>query len=204
MQRFFIGLVAASFISLGIFGLAQALIQPGFATPCVDCNTVVQLDPVFRGRPPEEKPRRPEPPEKPVEPQKPASPVAPQQPRSRVAPPRVDASLLAMSGTGVALGGVKVSAGTGSTGLVVTHRVEPQYPASALRRGIEGEVDVEFTVQPDGSVTDIRIISATPRGVFEQSVRRAVARWGFKPRQENGRATATRVRQVLVFKLPDQ
>ncbi|MDX1443730.1 MAG: energy transducer TonB [Gammaproteobacteria bacterium] len=202
MQRFIIGFIAAIFVSLGIFGLAQSLIRTGHAATCTDCPTVVQLQAVFRGKPPEEKPREKEPPEKPSEPQKPEMPAIAQPPTPRV-PPALDRSLLSVPGAGVAITGVDINGAGGSSGLAVLHRVEPQYPAHAMRKGIEGEVEVEFTVQPDGSVTDIRIISASPRGVFEQAVRRAVARWGFQPRQADGRAAATRVRQVLLFRLPD-
>lgn len=82
-------------------------------------------------------------------------------------------------------------------------RVNPRYPRKAIRRGIEGEVVVEFTVSPDGSVLEesIRIISSKPEGVFDHSSIRALSRWRFQPRMQNGQPAPFLARQTLVFKL---
>jgi protein TonB len=56
----------------------------------------------------------------------------------------------------------------------------PRYPVSALRRKIEGSVTVEFTVQPDGSVSSPRVLSANPAGLFEEAALAAAARWRFE------------------------
>jgi protein TonB len=40
---------------------------------------------------------------------------------------------------------------------------------------------VSFTVNPDGSVGDVNILSARPRGVFERNVQAAVKRWRYQP-----------------------
>jgi protein TonB len=56
----------------------------------------------------------------------------------------------------------------------------PRYPLSALRRKIEGRVTVEFTVQPDGSVTSPRVLSADPAGLFDEAALAAAARWRFE------------------------
>lgn len=87
-------------------------------------------------------------------------------------------------------------------GATVRVPIEPQYPLSALRNRIEGEVEVEFTVLADGSVADVDVIRANPRGVFEQSAVRAVLRWQFVPKHENGVPVTTRARQVIRFELP--
>jgi protein TonB len=42
-------------------------------------------------------------------------------------------------------------------------------------------VVVSFTVNPDGSVDNINIISAKPRGVFERPVQAALRRWRYQP-----------------------
>ncbi|WP_146907324.1 energy transducer TonB [Arenimonas daejeonensis] len=56
----------------------------------------------------------------------------------------------------------------------------PRYPLVALRRKIEGSVTVEFTIQPDGSVTSPRVVSADPPGLFEEAALVAAARWRFE------------------------
>ena len=39
----------------------------------------------------------------------------------------------------------------------------------------------EYTIARDGSVSDVRIIRAQPRGTFERSVLSTVRRWRFEP-----------------------
>lgn len=57
----------------------------------------------------------------------------------------------------------------------------PRYPPEALRAGTGGEVLVEFTVGTDGSVTDARVLRATPPRVFDREALNAVRRWRFEP-----------------------
>lgn len=75
--------------------------------------------------------------------------------------------------------------------------VAPRYPLSALRRGIEGRVQVAFTIEPDGSVSAPRLLSASPEGVFDEAALAAATRWRF----EQGTA-AVRTSRVLNFNLP--
>ncbi len=57
----------------------------------------------------------------------------------------------------------------------------PRFPTDALRNGQSGEVQVEFTVDTDGSVTAARVISARPARVFDREALSAVKRWRFQP-----------------------
>jgi len=57
----------------------------------------------------------------------------------------------------------------------------PRYPAEALRAAQSGEVQVEFTVAPDGSVSDARVVRANPARVFDREAVAAVRRWRFEP-----------------------
>lgn len=59
--------------------------------------------------------------------------------------------------------------------------VQPRYPARALGRELEGRVELMFTVRPDGSVADLRIVDAQPAGVFDQAALQAARRWRFAP-----------------------
>lgn len=76
--------------------------------------------------------------------------------------------------------------------------VQPIYPPSALERGIEGRVVVEFAVGKDGSVHDLRTIRSTPAGVFDQSALDAVQLWKYVVPSA---AIATRYRQTVSFTL---
>jgi len=69
----------------------------------------------------------------------------------------------------------------------------PRYPLVALRRKIEGDVTVEFTIQPDGSVRSPRVIAADPPGLFEEAALVAAARWQFE--RTPAAVTAARVVQ---------
>ncbi len=57
----------------------------------------------------------------------------------------------------------------------------PRYPADALRTGQSGEVQVEFTVNPDGSVANARVVRSNPPRVFDREAVAAVRRWRFEP-----------------------
>jgi len=57
----------------------------------------------------------------------------------------------------------------------------PRYPVDALRAGRSGEVQVEFTVAPDGSVTNARVVRSDPPRVFDREAVAAVKRWRFEP-----------------------
>lgn len=57
----------------------------------------------------------------------------------------------------------------------------PRYPPEALRSGTAGEVLVEITVGTDGSVTNARVLRATPARVFDREALNATKRWRFEP-----------------------
>jgi len=58
---------------------------------------------------------------------------------------------------------------------------QPDYPPVALRSGITGTVEVQITVRRDGSVANVRVLSAKPRGTFERSVLASLRTWRFQP-----------------------
>jgi len=64
-------------------------------------------------------------------------------------------------------------------------RVAPVYPARALSRGIEGYVDMSFTVTITGSVRD-PIVDYSTSSLFERAATRAVLKFKYKPRVVDG------------------
>lgn len=60
-------------------------------------------------------------------------------------------------------------------------RGNPKYPHAALRKGIEGSVLLEFSVDADGRVVAPRVVDATPPGVFERAALDAVSDWSYQP-----------------------
>ena len=85
--------------------------------------------------------------------------------------------------------------------LTVISRVPPVYPFRAKAKAIEGWVSVEFTVNEQGRVEDIKILDAEPEKIFDDSVMQCVAAWRFKPGRVNREIVKTRARTRIRFKL---
>ena len=64
-------------------------------------------------------------------------------------------------------------------------RVEAKYPSGASRRGTDGYVCMNFTVQRDGSVADICVSDQFPGQLFDREAAAALAQWKFKPTKES-------------------
>ncbi len=60
--------------------------------------------------------------------------------------------------------------------------------------GTKGEVVAEISINGAGDVTNVRIISASPRNVFDKSVLSTVRRWKYQGNGEN-----TTIRRTFVF-----
>ncbi len=58
---------------------------------------------------------------------------------------------------------------------------ELRYPTRALRRSTEGYVVVTFTINPDGTTSNVNATRAVPRGLFEREAERIVAGLKFQP-----------------------
>jgi len=80
-------------------------------------------------------------------------------------------------------------------------RVAPVYPARALSRGMEGYVDMSFTVTVTGSVSD-PIVTFSTSSLFDRAATRAVLKFKYKPRVVDGQpvpvpGVTTRIRFEL-------
>ena len=80
---------------------------------------------------------------------------------------------------------------------------EPAYPPAAFRQGVGGWVEVEYTVNERGVTTDVAVVAAEPRGVFDEAAIAAVASWKYRPRVVNGRPVAQRTSATLQFNVED-
>ena len=81
-------------------------------------------------------------------------------------------------------------------------RINPEYPTRARERGVEGWVQVEFTITAAGTVADQKVVDADPKGIFDRAALDAIGRWKYNPKVVDGRAMERRgVMVVLTFKL---
>jgi len=83
----------------------------------------------------------------------------------------------------------------------VVNTVPPEYPRDAIRKRQQGWVEVGFTVTAEGQATDIQVVNADPPKVFDREAIRAVQRWSFKPKMQDGVAVPGKVQRRLEFKL---
>jgi protein TonB len=119
----------------------------------------------------------PKPPETPPEtPPQDMDNVNPDAPTINVAPPTVNANT-DIGGPG----GMNIAEGD----YLPIVRVAPVYPARALSRGLEGFVDLSFTVTTTGSVKDPIVLQSTS-SLFERAAIRAVLKFKYKPRVVDG------------------
>lgn len=123
-----------------------------------------------------------------------AQEAAAKQAAERAAAQREAAAQQAAAETDAPANEEPASSGPSNTKLVVVSTVKPEFPRQALRRRQSGEVQVEFVVGTNGSVTSARVVSSNPRQVFDNAALHAVKQWKFKPMSE-----PKTVRQTLSF-----
>jgi len=182
--RLVLATLCAAVITLGLFFLMQSLIQSsGSALTDAPKGSVLDFVRVKKEESIQKKDRKPK------------KPPKPKEPPPDMAPPQMDAPSPESAtsgmdfGAGMAAdvsldGGLALSSGDGEFLPIV--RVAAVYPRRALQRGIQGFVDVEFTVSKLGSVINPKVIQASPEGIFEQAALDATLKYKYKPRVVNG------------------
>lgn len=114
-------------------------------------------------------------------------------------------SIQIMAPTVDAVGGLQrltVNVGGSDRDVIPLVRIEPDYPPRAASRGIEGYVIVQFTITPAGTIKDPKVVEAQPEGIFDSAAIKAVSKWKYNPKIEEGVAVERRGVQIrLAFKL---
>jgi periplasmic protein TonB len=115
------------------------------------------------------------------------------------------------SGGGASAGGVggAASATTGSADRSITrtaiprggYQVQPRYPASARRRGIEGTTLLRVFVAADGRVTDVSVERTAGHEDLDGAAADAVRRWRFDPARRGDEPVGMWVLLPVEFRL---
>ena len=87
-----------------------------------------------------------------------------------------------------------------ASALKVKSYAKPVYPPRALDRGVEGWVDLGFTVEPDGSTSHVTVAGASHETFFRKEAVAAVEQWKFEPRVFMNRPIAQRSYTRISFK----
>jgi protein TonB len=61
-----------------------------------------------------------------------------------------------------------------------TRKIPPEFPPEAVRKNINsGEVKAKLTIAADGKVTNVEILDANPKRVFDKATIAALMEWRF-------------------------
>jgi len=175
----------AALVTFGLFWAMQALVgvtgklEEGRPPPSVE---FVRLK---RDTAPEEKKR--EPPKR-------------EKPEAPPPPPNLNMSKASLD-PGEGVGGIApdidpseaLSGGIGMGGgsdrdAVPLVRIQPEYPMNARQRGIEGWVTMKFVISKTGTVKDPVVVASQPGNVFDRSALRAIRKWKYNPKIQDGQA----------------
>ena len=180
----------------------------------------VTLPPPPEAPPPEPAPPQPSPTEAeaeaeplPIPPQQPPppQPQPPSPPRPRPAAPRppVQAAAPPAAPPAGALGPQPLTQGGAPALGAVTppglaegiRNPDPDYPAASQARGEQGVVTVLLRITPAGSVEEVEVVRSSGYAALDDSARRAVQRWRFRPAMRDGLAIPGTIRTAIHFRL---
>ncbi len=76
-------------------------------------------------------------------------------------------------------------------------RNNPVYPPVARAAGLSGQVELQFTVGADGSVSNVKVVKGN--SVLAQAAVAAVKSWRYQPARRGGIPTESKSRAVVIF-----
>ena len=97
----------------------------------------------------------------------------------------------------------EVSCGSGLTMPRVITEKKPQYTRDAMRAKVQGAVELQVVINPDGTVGQARVVKSLHPDLDEQSML-AVKQWRFEPGMKDGKAVPVLVTIEMTFALRDK
>ncbi|MDH5920620.1 energy transducer TonB [Vibrio splendidus] len=204
MIRLFLALPLAGALGLALFSFMAWMVDNGHQRS-PDNSETLSFNMVMVEQEQEVQRRQRAVPEKPEMPEPPPE-AKTSQPQAEVTPLNSMSSLpsldLNTSVDGLAINAPTFSDFGSNQQAMPLYRVEPRYPAKALKRGAEGHVIMSFTIDETGRPIDIQVTDANPRRMFEREAMRALKKWKYQPKVVDGKAIAQVGQTVkLEFKL---
>jgi protein TonB len=198
LTRFATAGVAAVAVTVGVLLMMQALIATGKQElDETGARHFVDFVRVEREEISQRKERRAE------------KPPVPEAPPPDMPQPRTDTVEPTDVGVSIPSAPVEADLSIGGLGLVASDgeylpiiKIAPVYPWKAQSAGIEGYCIVEYTVTASGTVKDVIVVDADPKGIFEKASIEAALKFKYKPRVVNGQPIDVRgVRNLFRYRL---
>jgi periplasmic protein TonB len=82
------------------------------------------------------------------------------------------------------------------------NKLDVEYPVKALRGNVEGWVELSYTVGPEGSVSNVKVLNSTPPRTFESSASKAVGHLRYQPVIQGGKAISVGTQVRIVYRVP--
>ena len=76
-----------------------------------------------------------------------------------------------------------------------------KYPVSAMEQGVQGRVVVDFVVEKDGSMSDVRVVRSVDSALDKEAVRVVKALSKFTPGTKNGQPVRARYTLPITFRM---
>jgi TonB family protein len=81
-------------------------------------------------------------------------------------------------------------------------KLEIQYPYRAMQAGVEGWVELGYTVKADGTIANVRVVNSSPVGTFEQAATKALGKLRYQPVVQDGKPIAVDTQIRVAFHIP--
>ncbi|ACY53530.1 energy transducer TonB [Vibrio diabolicus] len=188
MGRLLLALPASLLISVSLFSFMAWMVDKGNqrapeASEAVRFDMVMVENEADVQRRQRSVPEQPEPPQAP-EPMDLSQADTQMEPMSQMTP--VSALGLNTALEGIAISAPNLKGTMGNQQALPLYRVDPRYPSKALKRRVEGYVIMRFTIDATGRPKDIEVIEAEPQRMFEREAIRALKKWKYQPKVEDG------------------
>mgnify|MGYP002900264125 FL=1 len=92
----------------------------------------------------------------------------------------------------------------GMSGLMEYFRKNMRYPKAAKEAGTQGRVTVQFVVDKDGSIKDVRVLRSVDKEMDAEAIRLVKTMPKWKPGTQRGVAVPVRYTVPVMFKLGDE